>query len=405
MLGIPVFPAHAAGLALVVSLPASLHGRNAAQDLTFSGSNVAQLEEVTRKDSNEATLRYYLGLAYWSKNKFDQADSALRLALQLNPRYAEAYLALAYLPYMRRPALFTEEMKDRVPDKWIPKVEESNRFYQRAFMINPLVSLQVLSLAFPVDERGFRDYTSAESQMYELFIEGFVDLSKGRYATAYQRLGRLADQVYDGTKHPDRVPNFILWHRGLAAAHSLRYDAAIADFQALLDRAEKKERQDVLMRIPLRTNEYRFMLASLQRAAGRLGKAEERFKEAAANDLGLYMAHVYLAEIYQDQKRWADAVAEYQRAVAANPEDFSLHLDLGTLLFNLEQTKEAEEPIRKAVALYPRNALGHYMLGRIDEELGRPAEAKDQFTSFVALAPSGLSELVPDARQRLAKLR
>ncbi len=98
-------------------------------------------------------------------------------------------------------------------------------------------------------------------------------------------------------------------------------------------------------------------------------------------------------------------MTEYQRAIATNPEDFSLHLDLGTLLFNLERTKEAEEPIRKAVALSPRNALGHYLLGRIDEELGRPAEAKEQYLSFVALAPSGLGELVPDAQQRLTKLQ
>jgi hypothetical protein len=40
-----------------------------------------------------------------------------------------------------------------------------------------------------------------------------------------------------------------------------------------------------------------------------------------------------------------------------------------------------------------------------DEELGRPGEAKDQFTSFVALAPSGLRDLVPYAKQRLAKLQ
>ncbi len=101
------FTALAAGLGLVGSLAVSLYGRSAAQEIAFSGKNIAQLEELTRKDSNEATLRYYLGLAYWSKSKFDQADSALRLAVQLNPRYAEAYLALAYLPYMRRPSLFT----------------------------------------------------------------------------------------------------------------------------------------------------------------------------------------------------------------------------------------------------------------------------------------------------------
>src|SRR6266849_8730401 len=67
------FTALAAGLGLVGSLAVSLYGRSAAQKIAFSGKNIAQLEELTRKDSNEATLRYYLGLAYWSKSKFDQA--------------------------------------------------------------------------------------------------------------------------------------------------------------------------------------------------------------------------------------------------------------------------------------------------------------------------------------------
>lgn len=305
---------------------------------------------------------------------------------------------------MRRDQLFDEELKDRVPDDWKPRLEESNRFYQRAFMIDPLVSLRIISLVWGVDERGFRDYTSEGSRIYELYFEGFVDLSMSRYGLAYERFGRLARSVYDEEKHPEKVPNFLLWHRGLAAAHSLKYVAAIADFQKLLDRAERKEQEDVLMRVPLRTNEYRFMLGALERAAGHLDKAEALFKEAAANDLGLYMAHVYLAEIYEQQKRWSEALTERRRAVQSNPDDSSLELDVGMLLFNLEQTKDAEEPIEKAVAMNPRAALGHYLLGRIGEELGRPADAKAHLTQFVALAPHRLDDLVGDAKQRLAKL-
>jgi len=97
-------------------------------------------------------------------------------------------------------------------------------------------------------------------------------------------------------------------------------------------------------------------------------------------------------------------VTEHQRAVEANPDDYSLELDLGMLLFNLEQTKEALGRIEKAVALCPRAALGHYLLGRIGEELGRPADAKTHLAQFVALAPHRLDDLVSDAKQRLAKL-
>jgi len=363
-----------------------------------------KLQELVRKDSNDATLQYALALAYWRDRKFDEADTILRLATRLAPRYAGPYLTLAFLPYARRPELYQEEIQGRVPDSWQSKLLEANRFYRQAFMLDPLIDLRILSLVFPLDERGFRDYTSEASQTYELYVEGFVDLTKGRYGLAYERLERLARVMYDGEKHPERVPDFLLWHRGLAAAHSGRFPSAVADFRALVERGERKERQDALMRIPLRTNEYRFMLAELEQRAHQPDIAEALLKEAVANDLGLYMAHVNLASMYEGQKRWPDAVSEWQRAVAANPEDFSLALDLGKLLFNLERTKEAEEPVQRAVALCPRDALGHYLLGRIHEELGRPSEAKDEFKRFIELAPSVLEDIVADARQRLAKL-
>jgi len=121
-------PASVIGLALV----AVFSGRARGQDVDFppSGKQLSQIEALAHADSNEASLHYYRGLGYWGKHKFDEADSALRLAMQLDPRYADAYLALAYLPYVRRDQLFDEEIRDRVPDAWKPRLEESNRFYQ-----------------------------------------------------------------------------------------------------------------------------------------------------------------------------------------------------------------------------------------------------------------------------------
>ncbi len=138
MLRTSASPASVIGPALV----AVFSGRARGQDVDFppSGKQLSQIEAMAHDDSSEASLHYYRGLGYWGKHKLDEAGSALRLAIQLDPRYAE-------------------------------------RFYRRAFMIDPLVSLRIMSLVWPVDERGFGEYTSEESQLYQLYFEGFVDLS------------------------------------------------------------------------------------------------------------------------------------------------------------------------------------------------------------------------------------
>src|SRR4051812_8681195 len=61
-------------------------------------SSVPALEEAARRDSTDAAAHYNLALGYWTKSKWDEADSALRRALAIDPRFASAYLALAFLP-------------------------------------------------------------------------------------------------------------------------------------------------------------------------------------------------------------------------------------------------------------------------------------------------------------------
>ncbi len=366
---------------------------------------LADLKAAAQRDSNDALAHYALGLGYLRDGKWNQADSALRMAVRLEPRLAEAYLALAYIPYMRRPSLSREERRHRVPKDWEPVVEEASRFYRRAFAVNPMMDLRVLSILFPVDDRGFRDYTSAESQIYELFFEGFDDLAAGRYAAAEHRLTQLARRVYFEDSKPDDVPDFVLWARGLAKAHQLRFDDAIADFQRLFDRALKQEQKpEVIINVPLRTNEYRYILAVLHQGAGRMDRAVELYQEALAQDLGLYMAHVQLATIHLAAQRFAESVAERQRAVQANPDDPTLELDLALVYYNGGSRDEAEVHVRRAAELNPRDARFHYLWGVIAQETDRPAEARTHLTQCVQLAPQRLAAVVEDAKRRLAGL-
>jgi len=374
------------------------------QDVPLPALNVNKMEALARSDSNDADLQFYLALAHWKQHHWRQVDSLLRLVVQLEPRYAEAYLAQYYLPFARRPALTREEERDRVPEEWRQAVEDAHRSYQRAFRTNPLVSQRMLGVAYEIEDPKVYDYTSEEYLEYQRYFAWFVDLGLARYGSAYDRLRKLAQNEYDERKHPDKVPDAILWFRGLAAAHSRQYDAAIADFQALLDRALKQQQKNEIVHVPLRDNEYRFMLAVLHHVAGHRERAIALYQEALEHDLGLVMAHTYLAGIYDAAGQADQALLERQRAAEVSSDDPTALFDYAASLFNVNRTAEAEEPLHRAVALNPRYAPTHYLLGRVVEELGRGPEARESYTQFLALAPQRLADLKTDARERLAKL-
>ena len=375
----------------------------AGQALKLLTRDFNRVQAAARADSNDAEIQFYLALAYWQKHKWPQTDSLLRLVIRLDPRFAEGYLALYYLPFARRLTLSDEVARGRIPAAWRPAVEEANKFYQRAFRTNPLVDLRLYSVVYEIEEPRVNDYTSVEYLIYERYYAWFFDLGLTRYGSAYDRLKRLAQREYDESKHPERVPDYILMNRGLAAAHSRQYAAAIADFQTLLDRTLKKQQRDEIVHVPLEDNEYRFMLAALHHVTGNPDKAAALYREALEHDLGLFMAHTYLAAIHDNAGHADSALVERQRAAEVSEDDPTALFDYAASLFNLQRTADAEEPLRRAVQVSPRYAPAHYLLGRVVEELGRGPEARESYTTFLALAPRRLGDLILDARQRLAK--
>jgi len=371
------------------------------QQFAFLDRKLKDLEAWVREDTNDAQRQYYLALRHWKEHHWRQTDSLLRLAVQLEPRYADAYLALYFLPFARRPSLAAEDMRDRVPAAWKPILEEADGFYQRAYRTDPMVNLQIMGIAFEIEEPQVRDVTTSAWLDYQRYYAWFVDIGLGRYRLARDRLQKLAQSEFNEARHPEEVPDYILWYRGLAAAHSVQYDAAIADFRALLDRQMKKAQRDEVVHVPLRDNEYRFMLASLHHVAGHTDSAVALYQESLEHDLGLVMAHTYLASIHEGAGRAADAMLERRRAAEVNSDDPTALFDLAASLFNAGQLIDADEPLRRAIKLNARHSPSYYLLGRVTEELGLPDEAREHYTRFLALAPLRSAELRADAQQRV----
>ncbi|HXE58463.1 MAG TPA: tetratricopeptide repeat protein [Gemmatimonadales bacterium] len=394
----------------VVSVSAISVSPLAAQRLKLSVP-LAELERRLRADSNDAAAHYNVALGYWSAKRYDDAERALTQALAIEPRFAAARLALAYLPFARRPKLWKEILRDRVPDDWRPAVEQFDREYRHAFLVDPMVDMRIMGAGEPLAP-DLADMRDVFGEAFALYVQGFTDCEEGRYQDCFGRFQAMIREI-DGDRFPDRIPLSALWYQALAAGHLGRWQEAAANLQQSLDRMldwekkleEEKEKGKDFVRTPLRSNEYRYFLAFTRQHGGDAIEAVRLYREALEKDLSLYAAHVQMANILEAQKRYPEAVAERHRAVNANPDDPSLPLDLGVTLGKAGRFAEAEQALAQAIERNPRDTRTLFWLGICQVQLGKDAEAKESLSRFVATAPKRYERQIAMAQQRLAQLR
>lgn len=110
---------------------------------------LGELEQRARADSNDPVAHYNLALGYWNAKRWDDVEASLRTSLMLDPRLAVSRLALARLPYSRRPRL-TEELFESttVPSDLREMVETADREWRHAFMIDPAVDLRIIAATY-----------------------------------------------------------------------------------------------------------------------------------------------------------------------------------------------------------------------------------------------------------------
>lgn len=363
--------------------------------------SLAELEARVGQDSLDPVVHYDMALGYWVEGRYDDAERSLQRSVTIEPKFAPAHLGLAFLPYARRPKLWKEELKDKVPPEWAQRVEESDRAFRRAFLLDPLVDLKIYGLVYPPRDAIVIGRNATET--YAALVRGFESFWDGQYGRSYGWLQQVLQKL-DRGKESD-VPEALLWYHGLAAAHTYQYDVAIADFQRLLQRAITKEQTDTLVRsLSLASNHIRYVLATVSRKGGRGEQAVALYQESLANDLSLFMGHVQMAEIYEDRRDWEAAITERRRAVESNPENSSLHYDLGHTLARALRFHEAAEVLSGAMEANPHNARIPYTLGLVRLRLNDRPGARDAFRRFVAMAPSRFAKQVTEARQRIAEL-
>lgn len=381
-------------LAFLLALPLALP----AQHIKLPAS-LSDLESRARKDSNDAAAQYNVALAYWNAKRWDDADSALHRAIRLDARFAPAYIGLGYLPYAERAQLWDEEIENRVPDDWKPKLKYADEMLGRGLIIDPLIDLRLAGAARTSSEAAQQYLKEWYGEWASDYEEGRDYYYEGEFDKAHTDFQRVMNDIHRGD-----IPNILLYYHGLSAAQIGKNDEALTDFQSLTGRLASVEQKDSTLRVPLKTNDYRYIVGVLQERLGKLNDAIDSYREAARNDLGLFMAHVHLANMYEQHAMWPQAIQERQEAANANPDDPSLQLDLGETLAQAGQWQGAEKALKDAQTGNPRDARVPYYLGVVEIQLNEKDVAREELTRFVAIAPSRYQHQVDDAKKRLDSL-
>ena len=374
-------------LVLNLALPGAATAQASAPD------DVPTLVAKARADSNDPIAHFALAVAYLEKKQYAEGEAALHEAIAIDPQFAPGYFYLSAIPRKRSvhrilanwrgmPEAITVIGDDSV-------ARESRRLAHVAFLLNPM-----LDLGRPTRWEIPLAWAGGTAQAMD-------DFREGRFQQAYDRL---TDLMARSSGKSDSVAAIFIWYHALSAAHLSLFDIAIKDVDRLRLRAEHNASlQMAFARTPRSADDYTFVVAFVQQIAGHREDAIQAYQELLERNIGVYTAHIRLAEIHEQQQDWPLAVEERQRAVATNPEDPSLVFDLGATLQRAGRNAEAVPELSRSIELNPRETLAYYALGVADLALGRSAEARVALQQFIALAPSRYQSQIFDAKWRLAQ--
>ena len=117
-----------------------------------------------------------------------------------------------------------------------------------------------------------------------------------------------------------------------------------------------------------------------------------------------YRVNEVSAEIFEIEGKYAEAVAEYRKAIQKNPEAINLHFRLGRALLLESHSPSALSAARKEfeaeLKLNPSDAAAEYEVGQVLLAENKPGEAAPHIERAVAQSPD-----FPEALIALAKLR
>jgi tetratricopeptide (TPR) repeat protein len=169
-------------------------------------------------------------------------------------------------------------------------------------------------------------------------------------------------------------------------ARALLYKSSLARRRALLEPATVYATRGVAL--SGNDPESHITLGRVHNASRRYAEAEASFQHALALRPDHPDAIVGLAEVFEGEGRGADAERMYQKALALRPDASGTYSRYGAFCYGQGRFKEAATLFRKAADLAPDFSHAHANLGGALQALGRYDEAAAAYRRSLALEPT-----------------
>ena len=362
---------------------------------------MSELQARARQDSLDPLAHYYVALGYWDEKKWDDVERELREAIALQPRQADAWLALAYLPFGKSSRLWDDIYEKPMKPEVQKTYDAFDAASRRAYLIDPLVSQVIIGATMP-KKSAFWDW---DPEYYDTWYQAWDDISTGNYTRAYFNFSQMIKLYQDNlSRDEQQLPAGWVWGRGMSAAHLGKTPESVRDLTNLMTREMKERKVDTTDMLPFESNDYRYLIAAVWQHGDSLDQAMALYKQVVATDVGYYMAYVKMADIYEADRAYPEAIAMRKHAVDANPDDPSLLMDLGVTQGKAGAFQAAVESLEEAIQDNPRDVRAYFWLAIALQQLGKNSEARGAYQHFVDVAPSRYERQIAMARQRLAEL-
>ena len=337
-------------------------------------STALRLEGPATPDSLSAaaTPSYDRGLFALRKDResYEPAITAFKEAARIDPRSA--------LPFA---GLVEANIEKYDVARQQSSLEEATRYLRAAQSLNPdsprvRLAAGLLKETKSQYEKALEDYRKVKEQEPRS-VEATL-----RIARAYDRLGMPSQAIKAYEEAIELDPAYYGGYHGLGVFYFYRgnYQQAAEQFQKSIDRA------------PGLSDEYANLGAVLEELgrdadaeAALLNSLKLRESPGALNNMGAMRAY---------QKRDAEAVSYYKRAVALDPSEYILSENLGDSYRRLGRMNEARAAYRQAMNLAmaslkenPRlgNPRGH--VAYFSARLGDRKRAEDEIEEALRLSP------------------
>ena len=353
-------------------------------------------------------IYYKIGRAQYYKGNLDKAINYLNIAIEKNPKFADAYYVLAET-YTRKSYFYEAIDAAKKSIKYKPfrnscahyllhKLYMASSFRNFKKTLNSRFEQLLAMMTFVFDDKSLTHLLKKISytKFVPIILRGFYYAQLGQFEKAIQLYSETIE------KAPGFVPLYcLLGDLYLAVGH---FDDAITEYkmaiwldslnipayrhlcQAYEEQGDYDRAIDIylkLISIMPTVPDFHSNLGNLYYVKGNIDEAISQYQAAITLNPNKRWTSVIaqtLGFVYQEAQNNLDAaICSYQNAYTLTPEDIDIYINMGSAYYDKEDYENAVTVYRRALELDPENAKIHCNLGFLHWGKGNTDEAIKEY--------------------------